>query len=133
MSLTTLEALKADGKLLVITFVGYSRASYQDPYEVQTLITRILDKFKPERHLINCRATAEGIGVVYEIAKAKGFETIGIESSLAATEGRKLSPYVDTVCFISDETWGGYLPNGELSPTSAAIVDISDIMIGIGG
>jgi len=133
MSLTTLEALKATTNLTVLTFVGYSGAGYEDPIKLQTLIQKALSCFSPEHYIVNCGATAEGIGVVYEIAKAAGFETMGIVSSLAAVKGSKLSPYVGTVYFIPDETWGGYLPNGKLSPTSAAIVDTSDVIVGIGG
>lgn len=133
MSLTTLEALKATTNLTVLTFVGYSGAGYEDPIKLRTLIQKALSCFNSERYIVNCGATAEGISVVYEIAKAAGFETMGIVSSLAAVKESKLSLYVDTVYFIPDETWGGYLPNGELSPTSAAIVDTSDIIVGIGG
>lgn len=133
MSLRTLKALKATTDLRVLTFVGYSAAGYEKPNKLQKLITNILAIYNPEGVIVNCGATAEGIGVVYEIAKGAGFETMGIVSSLAAVKGSKLSPYVDTVYFIPDETWGGCLPNGELSPTSAAIVHTSDIIVGIGG
>ncbi|HEY5730484.1 MAG TPA: hypothetical protein VIS72_10565, partial [Anaerolineales bacterium] len=37
-------------------------------------------------------------------------------------------------CFIKDTQYGGKLPNSnELSPTSKAMVECSDILVGIGG
>lgn len=136
MSLLTLKALtelKAAGNFGVLTFVGYSGAGYEDLDALHVHIKRILSFHDPKRYLVNCGATEEGIGAVYALAKAEGFETIGILSSQAAVNECKLSPYVKTVFFVPDETWGGYLPNGELSPTSAAIVDVSDVIVGIGG
>ncbi len=36
--------------------------------------------------------------------------------------------------YVEDETWGGFLKNGNrLSPTSTAMVENSDVLIGIGG
>jgi hypothetical protein len=136
MSLLTLRALtelKAAGNFGILTFVGYSRAGYEDCDALDVHIKTVLSFHDPNRYLVNCGATEEGIGAVYALAKAAGFETMGIVSSLAAVKGSKLSPYVGTVYFVPDETWGGYLPNGELSPTSAVIVDTSDVIVGIGG
>ena len=136
MSLLTLRALtelKATGNFAVLTFVGYSGAGYEDCDALHAHIKTVLSFHDPKRYLVNCGATEEGIGAVYALAKAEGFETIGIVSSQAAVNECKLSPYVDTVFFVPDETWGGYLPNGELSATSAAIVDVSDVIVGIGG
>jgi hypothetical protein len=117
----------------ILTFVGYSGAGYEDPDALHQHIKTVLSFHDPKKHIINCGATEEGIGVFYEIAKACGFETMGIVSSKAATSECKLSRYVDTVFFVADETWGGCLPNGKLSPTSAAMVAVSDMMVGIGG
>jgi hypothetical protein len=44
-----------------------------------------------------------------------------------------LSPYVDHVFYVEDATWGGLLKGRRLSPTSEAIVENSDIIVGIGG
>jgi hypothetical protein len=125
--------LKATGKK-VLTFVGYSGAGYQYPAAMVREASRILERHDPARTLINSGGTAEGIGQVYELAKAKGFETLGIVSSLARQEQTPLSPCVDTVFFVKDSTWGGELPQGKgLSPTSRAIVRSSDALVGIGG
>ena len=125
--------VKATGKH-VLSFVGYSGAGYQDPDDLIRAASRILDRHDPARTLINSGGTAEGIGQIYELAKGKGFETMGIVSSLARQEQTPLSPCVDTVFFVPDSTWGGELPQGKgLSPTSSAMVYISDTLVGIGG
>ena len=130
---TIARQLKASGKK-VLTFVGYSGAGYQDPDALAREASRILDRHAPARTLINIGGTAEGIGQIYALAKGKGFETLGIVSSLARQEQLPLSPCVDTVFFVPDSTWGGELPQGKgLSPTSSAIVYSSDALVGIGG
>lgn len=130
---TIARQLKATGEK-VLTFVGYSGAGYQDPDALAREASRILDRHAPARTLINIGGTAEGIGQIYALAKGKGFETLGIVSSLARQEQLPLSPCVDTVFFVPDSTWGGELPQGKgLSPTSSAIVYSSDALVGIGG
>lgn len=121
-------------KMEVLTFAGYSGALYEDPTAMLDHAARILDAHSPERTLINIGATAEGIGAVYELAKARGFTTIGIVSVLARNENVPLSPCVDHVFFIKDTTWGGRLPGStRLAPTSAAIVANSSAFVAIGG
>jgi hypothetical protein len=79
-------------------------------------------------------ANLKGIGAVYEVAKAMGFTTMGIVSSLAQAEGVALSPCVDYVFYVQDDSWGGRVRGGErLSPTSEAIVEVSSAFVGIGG
>lgn len=125
--------LKATGKQM-LTFVGYSGAGYQDPAALVREASRILDRHDPARTLINSGGTSDGIGQIYELAKGKGFETLGILSSLARQERMPLSPCVDTVFYVPDGTWGGELPQGKgLSPTSSAIVRNSSALVGIGG
>jgi hypothetical protein len=125
--------VKGTGKQ-VLTFVGYSGAGYEDPAAMLEAAGRILDRHPPARTLVNIGGTAEGIGAVYEQAKRKGFETMGIVSVLARKENLPLSPYVDRLFFVQDDTWGGRLPKSrKLSPTSAAIVGVSAELVGIGG
>jgi hypothetical protein len=107
--------IKATGKN-VLSFVGYSGAGYQDPDVLIREASRILDRHDPARTLINSGGT------------------MGIVSSLARQEQAPLSACVDTVFFVPDSTWGGELPQGKgLSPTSSAMVSISDALVGIGG
>jgi hypothetical protein len=118
----------------VLTFVGYSGAGYQDEAGMRQQAERILADYDPAKTIINIGATPDGIGAIYEIAKHKGFITTGIVSSQAKRYNAKLSPYVDHAFYVEDETWGGFVKETkDLSPTSKAIVESSDILIGIGG
>ncbi len=121
-------------RMKVLTFAGYSGALYEDPAAMKAQATRILDRQRPSRTIVNIGATAVGIGEVYELAKHKGFTTIGIVSTLARDEGVALSPCVDRVFYVRDPTWGGRDGRtGRLSPTSAAIVASSASFVAIGG
>jgi hypothetical protein len=118
----------------VLTFIGYSGAGYQDPEAMTRIAASVLDGYDPGNTLVNIGVTREGIGAVYELAKERGFITTGIVSTQARRYAAELSPWVDHVFFVEDETWGGVIDaSGQLSPTSAAMVENSDIMIGIGG
>ena len=117
----------------VVTFLGFSGSGYEDTDGVRGLIEGVLTAFDPGSILINAGGTTDGIGMVYPIAKDRGFSTVGIVSSLAEKEKAKLSPDADTVYIVADDTWGGLLPDGRLSPTSSAMVDASDEMVAIGG
>lgn len=125
--------VRASGRR-VLSFAGYSGAGYQDPAALRDVAARILDANRPDQVLVNVGATAEGIGVVYELARQRGFTTIGIVSTLARDEKVPLSPCVDHVFFVPDRSWGGLQPDtGALSPTSQAIVSVSDAIVAIGG
>ena len=121
-------------KMKVLTFTGYSGADYEHQSAMLETAGQILDRHDPGKTLVNIGATAEGIGAVYDLAKQKGFRTMGIVSVLAQDEKVPLSPCVDFVFFVRDNTWGGYLPGTQkLSPTSAAMVAASSELVGIGG
>lgn len=63
-----------------------------------------------------------------------GFETTGIVSTQALEAEVAVSPDVDHVFFVEDATWGGFIEGTELlSPTSRAMVEVSDQIVGIGG
>jgi hypothetical protein len=118
----------------VLTFLGYSAAEYEDKTAMLKEAARILDRYDRSKTLVNLGATAEGIGAVYETAKRKGFLTTGIVSTQALDNKVELSPCVDIVFYVKDETWGGFLPGTDrLSPTSAAMVENSDVLVAIGG
>jgi len=120
--------------MAVLTFVGYSGAGYQDEAAMRARVAEVLDRRDPATTLVNVGATAQGIGAAYELAKERGFATLGIVSVLARDEGVALSPCVDDVFYVRDATWGGRLPGSvRLAPTSAAIVAASGSVVGIGG
>jgi hypothetical protein len=133
----TIEDIKAFFKSrqkTVLTFVGYSGAGYQDEASMRKQAERILGEYDPAKTIVNIGATPEGIGAIYEIAKRQGFVTTGIVSSQARQYNVKLSPHVDHAFYVEDPTWGGFVAGTkELSPTSKAMVENSDIIIGIGG
>ncbi len=127
------EFVAASG-MSMISFVGYSGAGYEDEAAMLAQAETELARFDPGRTMVNIGATAPGIGAVYELARRRGFFTLGIVSSLARDAGESLSPCVDAVFFVRDTVWGGRLPGQTaLSPTSAAMVNNSLVVIGIGG
>ena len=117
----------------VLTFFGYS-AEYENQEAMLAIARRGLSKIQPNAALVNIGATASGIGAVYPLAKAMGFTTTGIVSSVAAEHMENISNDVDYVCFIADTQWGGRLAGTDrLSPTSQAMVACSDVLVAIGG
>ena len=127
---TFFESQKKD----VVTFVGYSGAEYEDKAAMLEKAGRMLDEFDTSNTIINIGGTPEGIGAVYDLAKRRGFITTGIVSTQAKEYSARLSPCVDYVFYVKDATWGGFIEGGDrLSPTSTAMVENSDLLIGIGG
>lgn len=118
----------------VVTFLGFSAGGYEDPAAVERLLSSLLDGFDPGSTIICSGATVVGIGVIYPLAAARGFTTIGIVSSMAEVEKAQLSDDVDIIFVIADNTWGGYIDGTQtLSPTSNVMVEASDELICIGG
>jgi len=127
------EFIAASGMNL-LSFVGYSAAGYQDEPAMLAQADQVLARYDPARTMVNIGATAQGIGAVYELARRRGYFTLGIVSSLAREAGATLSPCVDLVLYVRDTQWGGRLPGSPaLSPTSSAIVTHSVAIVGIGG
>jgi hypothetical protein len=117
----------------VVTFFGYS-VDYEHEAVMLAKARDVLSRYSPQTYVINIGGTAGGIGAVYPLAKAMGFKTTGIVSSVAAEHMEYISKDVDHICFVADTQWGGKLPGtNELSPTSQAMVACSDILVAIGG
>lgn len=117
----------------VLTLAGYSGAEYEDAAAMLATVKKALAGRDPEKWIVNIGATAAGIGAAYPVAKALGFTTMGIVSSLARDEGAKLASCVDIVFYVPDTTWGGLTEAGHLSPTSEAIVETGTEFLAIGG
>jgi hypothetical protein len=125
--------IKGLGKTM-LTFYGFSGMGYEDEQEMLGIARDVLSKYSPETTLVNIGASSTGIGAIYPLAKSMGYETAGIISTEALEYLEEISDAVDHICFIEDNQWGGKLPNSnELSPTSRAMVECSDILVGIGG
>jgi hypothetical protein len=119
---------------MVLTLYGYSGMGYEDEEAMLRTAREVLAQYRPEKTLIVSGATEVGVGAVYPLAKTMGFETAGIVTMDEAEDPEDISVFVDHVCFIKDTQHGGRLPNShELSPTSRAMVDCSDILVAIGG
>ena len=118
----------------VLTFSGYSGSGYEDPEAMLRLARSALETFNPQKTIVNIGATKQGIGAVYQLAREMGFTTAGIVSILARKNNVEFSPYVDYIFLVEDDSCGGLAgDSGQLSPTSAAIVNVSDVIVGIGG
>jgi len=125
--------IRRRGKV-VLTFYGYSGMGYEDEEGMLKLAQEVLAQYRPEKTLVVIGATGVGIGAVYPLAKTMGFETAGIVTTGALKNPEAISDAVDHVCFIKDSQYGGKLPNSDdLSPTSKAMVECSDILVGFGG
>ena len=120
--------------MTVLTFLGYSAADYEDRDAMLAAAAHVLNQYPSATTIVNIGATEPGIGAVYDMAKRKGYSTSGIVSSQAKKENVPVARCVDTVFYVDDDTWGGKLPDSaELSPTSRAMVDYSDVVVAIGG
>jgi len=116
----------------VVTFVGYSGSGYARHDDMLEVARSALERYDPADTLINIGATADGIGAVYAVAKEMGFTTTGIVSAKGAAH--HVSEHVDWVFYVDDDEWGGFITGTDrLTPTSEAIVENSDVIIGIGG
>ena len=129
-ALTFIKRLQGDR--LIITFMGFSGTGYELVEDVRKKLADILSRYKPSEVVINAGATEVGIGMVYKVAKLKGFSTLGVVSTQAKKYNAEISPYLDHCIYIQDREWGGVI-NGEISPTSEVMVSISDKVYAIGG
>jgi len=120
-------------KKTVLTLFGYM-AGYENEEEMFRIVREVLSEYSPETTLVNDGVTKWGLGEMYPLAKSLGFTTTGIVAKLILEDPSDISGSVDHICLINDDQWGGKLPNSEeVSPTSRAMVDCSDVFVAIGG
>jgi hypothetical protein len=118
----------------VYTLFGFSVLDYHKKRDAMAVIRRELEPLDRKTTIINIGATEEGIGAAYEIAKAMGFETMGIVSTQALTYSGKFSRFVDRIFIVNDKNWGGYDPGtGQLTPATKAFLESSDFISFHGG
>ena len=128
-----LQFIQSTGKK-VITFIGYSGSGYEDKKAMLEEAEKILETYDPASFIVNSGATLDGIGAVYELAKSQGYTTMGVVSTQAQKYKVDISPYADHVFYVEDSTWGGFVEEEvQLSPTSSIMVEISDVLVAIGG
>ena len=124
---------KSQGKV-VLTFLGYSGAGYEDEAALLAHAAKVMEQYSPSTTIVNIGVTPDGIGRVYELARQRGFQTSGIVSTQARESHASVSPCVDHAFYVKDASWGGLIEGTDrLSPTSAAMVDVSDHLVAIGG
>lgn len=135
-SLTAAEAIKhlQSVRKEIITFIGYS-TPYNDPQELECVLTDTLTTKNPGDTLVVAGATTVGIGAVYKIAKSLGFETLGVVSEIAKQRNVEISPDCDLTLYIKgSDRWGGYKDGTKcLTPTSQVLVNCSPVAIRCGG
>ena len=118
----------------VLTFVGYSGMGYENEAEMLERAAQILANHDPKTTFVNIGVTAEGIGAVYPLARALGFQTTGIVSRVSLDYPGSISSDVNLIFIMGDKVWGGNLPGThDLSPTSEAMVRCSTRVVAIGG
>lgn len=128
---TVIGKFKSQPKI-VVTFVGYSGKGYENEMKMLLQARKHLEQYSPKQAMVNIGVTPDGIGAIYKLAKSMGFETSGVVSKNALPYLDGVS-HVDHVYLVEDESWGGYDESGKLNPTSRAMVDVSQVLIGIGG
>jgi hypothetical protein len=125
----------------VVTFLGFGELGYQDESAFVAVVERELTRFGPRDVVVNTATLittgfARGVADVYEIARQRGFRTIGVypSVSLESPDSHRISAFVQDVYFVQDGTWGGYLESSEIpSPTLSALTSVTTEAIAIGG
>jgi hypothetical protein len=125
----------------VVTFLGFGELGYEDSVALEAAIRDELRRHCPDQVIVNTGTLItegfnRGIADVYEYARDSGFTTTGIHPSVALCYPKRhyLSPFVDHVFFVYDETWGGWLENvGQRSPTLETLMAVTDEVVVIGG
>lgn len=118
----------------VHSLFGYSDLGYKDEHAMLQAVSADLETKDPSHVVIAIGATPGGIGQAYELAKQKGFQTIGIVSSKSLANGGNYSPAVDDIFVVRDQEWGGYVPGtADLTPTTEVFIGASDSISAFGG
>lgn len=130
----------------VVTIFGYASSSYEKINAAINAVWTVLhEQFPPTEWIVNLQGCATGIGNFYAMAQAKGYETMGIVSTLVLetkdpqNSNKLFYPGYPTECdhifLIKDSVWGGFIEsdNMHLSITTQTMVGISEAVIQVGG
>jgi len=124
----------------VVSFAGFGELGYEEDGIVERIVPEVVRGRTPGELIMNCgtllRAGGQdGIARAYTVAKSLGIETTGIHPGVALdfAETHHVSPYEDSVFFVDDATWGGFLDEHRVSPTLQVILDVSHELVVIGG
>lgn len=133
------QAVRAGGQR-VLTFGGYGELGYEDEAAVLALARRELQAHDPRRTCVATgtlltRGFQAGITIVYPLARALGFRTLGIHPSVALADPARwrIAPGVDDALYVEDTTWGGCDAAGRPSPTLRALLAVTGRFVAIGG
>lgn len=133
------QAVRALGQA-VVTFGGFGELGYDDEAQVLERCSLELDRHDPARTVVATGTLVTegfrtGIAMVYALAKARGFATVGIHPSVALHHPKHhaIAPGVDHVFIVADATWGGADDAGMPSSTLQVLLAVSDEFIVFGG
>ncbi|MBN8509925.1 MAG: hypothetical protein J0L57_15105 [Burkholderiales bacterium] len=133
------QAVRAGGRS-VLTFGGFGELGYDDEARVLDRCRAELDRHDPARTLVATGTLVTegfrtGIAMVYVLAWARGFATVGIHPSVALHHPKRhtIAAGVDRVLFVDDPTWGGTDEAGRPSNTLRVLLAVSDAFIVFGG
>jgi hypothetical protein len=125
----------------VMSFAGFGELGYEEDDIVERIAAEVVTGWPADRLIVNCGTLLrvggeDGIARVSRVARSLGIETTGIHPGIALDfpATHRVSPDEDTSFFIGDSTWGGLLADRRVpSPTLAAILEVSDELVAIGG
>lgn len=121
--------LKQENKM-IITFIGYSVAEYEDNQKMLDIVDNVLKQFDSSMIVVAAGFDDIGIGQVYKQAKKHNISTIGL-APIKFLNSSKFSPsiYADEMFYIEKKLDD----NNSLSAVSQARIALSDFFVVIGG
>lgn len=124
----------------VLYLAGYAELGYEQREHTEDAVAHLLLDFSPADTLVLSGTLLrtggqEGIACAYRIARAQGFETAGLHSSIAMRfhATHRVSPLCQSSFFVRDRRWGGLTDDGRYSPTLTLLLDLSHEMVAVGG
>jgi len=125
----------------VLSFAGFGELGYEQAGIVERVAEDALSRLPRESVMVQCGTLLrvggeDGIAGVFAVAHRLGIETAGIHPGVALefASTHRVSPHEDSVFFVHDDLWGGFVDHdGRPSATLALILEVSDELVAIGG